>query len=94
MIAFMLNDSDVLNALRKRIEQNGLRPTAREIGYSAPFVSDVANGRRGLTEDMGNRLGFVIYEDPPKPPRVWGYAATDAATTQWEHDNYPQKAKP
>lgn len=90
----MLADSDVLKALQNRIERNGLRFTAREIGYSAPFVSDVANGRRGLTEEMGKRLGFVIYEDPPKPPRIWGYAATDAATTEWERRNYPQVPKP
>lgn len=89
----MVKDSDVIGALRDRIKRNGLRATAREIGYSAPFVSDVANARRNLTEEMGNRLGFVIYEEPPKPPRVWGYAATDAATSQWERENYPQKAK-
>lgn len=69
----MLYDSDVIAALRKRIEENGLRSTARDLGYSAPFVSDVANGRRGLTEEMGKKLGFVIYEEPPKPPRIWGH---------------------
>lgn len=71
-VAYMIRDSDVIVELQRRIKRNGLRQTARDLEYSAPFVSDVAKGRRGLTEKMGIKLGFVIYEDPPKPPRTWG----------------------
>ena len=91
----MLYDTHVIAALRKRIEGNGLRATARELGYSAPFVGDVAKGNRNLTESMGNKLGFVLVSTPPAviPPREWRYEATDAATTEWERKNYPQRPK-
>ncbi len=72
IVAYMILDSDVVAELQRIIKRNGLRPTAREFGYSAPYVGDVSKGRRRLTDSMADKLGFVLYEDPPKPSRVWG----------------------
>jgi hypothetical protein len=69
-----LGDEEVLDVIRLRIAENGLRPTAREMGFSAPFVSDVVNGRRNLSEAVAASVGLTIVPPPPPPPRIWQFA--------------------
>lgn len=66
-------DHDLLWILQCRIARDGLRATARDLEFSAPFVSDVAKGKRGLSVEMAKRLGFTLQEEPEKPPRVWRF---------------------
>lgn len=53
-------DADVLALLRTRVAAaGGVRAFARECGLSAGHVCDVLRGRREISEEMGNRLGFL-----------------------------------
>ena len=63
-----LVDDDVKAELRRRIEASGVRSLAAELGFSPGFISHVANGKRRLTENLANRLGFELVS---KPSRVW-----------------------
>jgi hypothetical protein len=86
----VVTDQNVLSALRKRIVSNGLRATARDLGFSAPYIGDVRDGSRSLSEAVGVALGFMPIPPPPAPPRQWKYAIGNSCTSKWERDNYPQ----
>jgi hypothetical protein len=53
-------DADLLALLRTEVEAaGGVRAFARAKGISAGHVCDVLGGRREISEEMGNRLGFL-----------------------------------
>jgi hypothetical protein len=53
-------DADLLALLRTQVDAaGGVRAWARQQGISAGHVCDVLGGRREISEEMGNRLGFL-----------------------------------
>lgn len=64
-------DQDLIGILESRVAQDGLRPTARALGFSAPLVQDVINGRRGVSERMAGTLGFLQIPPLKPKPRKW-----------------------
>jgi len=53
-------DEDIRAILQKLIEKDGLRHLARQLGYSAQFVSDVARGNRAPSATFCTSLGFEL----------------------------------
>ena len=62
------SDSEVLMALRKRIEGMSIRKAASLLGVSGAYMHDVLHERRGISERMGEWLGFDLI---PPPERKW-----------------------
>ena len=58
---------DLQAELTRRIAQNGLRATAREMEVSAPFLGDVAHRNRGISDKVAIALGF---EPLPQMPVI------------------------
>jgi hypothetical protein len=63
-------ESELAYILETRAAMNGLRATARELGFSAPYISDVIKQSRGISPRLGIALG---YERMPiiKPTILW-----------------------
>jgi hypothetical protein len=56
----------------EKVNLSGLRPTAREIGVSAPYLSDVTKVRRSIGPTIGAFFGFELVSIPViQPPRKW-----------------------
>ena len=49
---------DVIETIRKEINSTSLRQTARRIGVSAGYLSDVMRGNRTVSEAMASSFGF------------------------------------
>jgi len=45
-------------ALTEKVNEQGLRAVARELEFSAPFISRVVNGHEDLTDKLARALGF------------------------------------
>ena len=57
----------VLQSLQAVIADDGQRVTAERIGISAQYLSDIVNGRRGLSEvflDRVNQAGWKFCNEP------------------------------
>jgi hypothetical protein len=61
----------LMKLLRKRVNARGLREAARELGFSAPYLHDVLNGRRLMGEGLGDSLGFDLVPPAAPPARRW-----------------------
>jgi hypothetical protein len=77
-VAFMVNnanktynDSEVLMALRKATKGLSVRKAGATLGVSGAYIHDILHNRRGISEVIANRLGFMLIP-PPKPiARRW-----------------------
>lgn len=74
-VAYMVNeskptftDAEVLMALRKRIKGMSVRQAGATFGVSGAYIHDVLHKRRGISEKIGNALGFELI---PRPARTW-----------------------
>jgi len=55
----MITQNDLRNILRHRCEAAGSqRKFAREIGFSAQFVCDVLQGRRHISSELAEKIGY------------------------------------
>lgn len=50
---------DVVAAIQKEIDKTSLRQTAKRIGISAGYLSDVLKGNRHVSETMAGAFGFT-----------------------------------
>ncbi len=64
-------DAGVLMALRKRIKGLSVRKAGIAFGVSGAYMHDVLHGRRGITESLADKLGFVLIPPPKPQPRKW-----------------------
>jgi hypothetical protein len=63
-------DADLRERLKRAIDANGLRSTARSLSLSPTFISQVMKGERGVSETLALALGFELI--PPTPvQRRW-----------------------
>jgi hypothetical protein len=51
-------ESDVIEAIRIEVSETSLRQTARRIEVSAPYLSDILRGNRGVGEKVAEAFGF------------------------------------
>lgn len=58
-MATLYHTADVFAELERRIAQDGLRGTARQLGFSYNFVYDVVHKRRTISARLARALGFV-----------------------------------
>jgi hypothetical protein len=79
----------LLKVLRRRVDIGSLRSVARELEFSAPYIHDILNGRRQMSEELALRLGFTLIEMPPQTRR-WKLTIGETCTTEWERKNWPQ----
>ncbi len=54
--------SNPLDELRRKIQKSSLRATALELKFSAPYLSDVVNGNRAVSDRLAEKLGFERIE--------------------------------
>ncbi len=62
-------DQNLVALLHEKVEQGGLNRTARELGFSSPFLRDVLLGKRGVSARLGLALGFELIPTTPAPRR-------------------------
>lgn len=59
-------ESHLITELKNLTERKfGLKKTATELGFTPQFIWDVVNGKRGMTENLANAMGYrrvVEYE--------------------------------
>lgn len=58
-------------ALRKIVRATSVRKTGVSLGVSGAYVHDVLKGRRGLSENLAESLGFDLIPPPPVVRRKW-----------------------
>jgi hypothetical protein len=51
-------DKPVIARLEQMVKKEGLRGTARVLGFSAPYIGDVLKGRRGVSVGVAAKVGF------------------------------------
>lgn len=51
-------EDEVLAAIRKRTDSSSIRAVARELGVSAPYLSDVLLRKRTISVKVANLFGF------------------------------------
>ncbi len=56
----LMTEQQVLDALQKEIKETSLTGVAKKYGLHASQLSDVLNGRAGLSKRMASFLGLVI----------------------------------
>lgn len=84
-----ITDEYVRAVLSRRVDAGSYRKVAAELGFTAAYLHDILAGRRAISENLGKRLGFDLV--PPEPtPNQWLFSATEAATSRWEIENWPQ----
>lgn len=49
---------DARSHLAALVDADGLRPTARQLGVSAPYLFDLINGNRKFSDAMLDKLGM------------------------------------
>jgi transcriptional regulator with XRE-family HTH domain len=49
---------DVVDIIRKRTKESSLRQTARDLGLSASYLSDILLGRRDVSETVAEAFGY------------------------------------
>lgn len=58
-MAKALKHADVVEALKKRQGSKSLREFARELGISAPYLSDIYRGHRGVGPAILKTIGLT-----------------------------------
>lgn len=63
----MANDRAVITKIESMVKVDGLRGTARALGFSAPYIGDVLKGRRGVSVGVAAKVGFEWLDGRWKP---------------------------
>jgi hypothetical protein len=58
-MATIYHTADIFRELERRCAQDGMRRTARQLGFDYKFVHDVLHHKRTLTARLARALGFV-----------------------------------
>lgn len=53
-----LTQSDLLVIIRNDVAKSSLNKTAKRIGVSAPYLSDILNSKRAISEKVAALYGF------------------------------------
>ena len=64
-------DSEVLMALRDAIKGLSLRKAGKSFGVTGAYIHDILHSRRGISEYIGDKLGFSLVPPPKPSPRKW-----------------------
>ena len=51
-------NEDVVEVIRKRTAETSLRQTARELGLSPSYLSDIVLGRRFVSDSVAEAFGY------------------------------------
>jgi len=57
--------------LRALVTQSSLRAVGASLSVTGAYIHDVLSYRRGLSEKLGNKLGFEVVPPPAPPARLW-----------------------
>jgi transcriptional regulator with XRE-family HTH domain len=60
-VAYMktiLTSDEILEQIREVISTSSLRQVAKDMGISAPYLSDILLGRRMISENVARVLGY------------------------------------
>jgi plasmid maintenance system antidote protein VapI len=51
--------NEVIKELRRRVKATNQRQAALALDMTPQFINDVLKGRRGMTEELAKRLGYI-----------------------------------
>lgn len=52
-------EADLLKEMRQRAAlKRGLTAMAEEYGFTVQFIWDIVNGKRGITQNLAERMGY------------------------------------